>query len=173
MSEILPIVPSIQPLNSHALGDEDYQFYSNPIWEPSQNGVPFWEYTTPRQPFPSDMENTSPTTTDESGVPGDEIPTTIESTPVSSTPATGGLPPGYRALRNFLSSPFSTSIWLPPIFSNTEPLTPQHRGIVVTSVTTPPTVSVASSTPIFSRPSTSLFVGFDPTSNVPLEGHYE
>ena len=124
VSRTLPIVPSIQPLNSRAPGDENYQFYLNPIWEPSKNGIPFWEYTSPRQQFPSDMENPSPTTTDEFGVPGDEIPTTMESTHVSRIVSTGGLPLGYRALRDFLSSPFPTSVWSPPVFSNTEPSIP-------------------------------------------------
>lgn len=113
MSETLSIVPSIQPLNSRALGDETYQFHWNPIWEPSENGIPFWEYTSPRvppPPFPFDMEDTSPTTTDESGMPGGENPTSMVSTLVSGTPTTERLPPGYRAISHVMSSPFPTSI---------------------------------------------------------------
>ena len=83
VSQILPIIPSIQPISSHAPGDRDYQFYTQPIWEPSQKSTPFWEYTSPQKPFSSDMDNPSPTTTDDSGMPGDEIPSTMDFTYVS------------------------------------------------------------------------------------------
>jgi len=173
VSQILPIIPSIQPISSRAPGDRDYQFYTNPIWEPSQKSTPFWEYTSPQKPFPSDMDNPSPTTTDDSGMPGDEIPSTMDSTYVSRNTSTGGLPLGYKALRDFISTPFPTSIWSPPVFSNTEPSTLPPHSTTTISVTTPPLISVASSTPVISRPSSSLFAGFDPTSNASLGGQYD
>ena len=111
------------------------------------------------------MEDVSPTSTEESIATSGEIPTATEPTLVSSTPTTRNLPLGYKAIRDTMPSgtPFTGSIWSPLALPATEPFTPQSRSTSVTSITTVPMVCAASSTPIFSRPSASLFGVFDPT----------
>ncbi|CAA3004364.1 Hypothetical predicted protein [Olea europaea subsp. europaea] len=121
------------------------------------------------------MGDVSPTTTDESVETSGEIPTSTEFAPVISSPTTRNLPPGYRSLRDAISSgtPFTSSFWSPLTFPTMEPFTAQGRGPSVTSITTARTVCVASSTPVSSRPTTSLFGIFEPTTNVPTEGPYD
>ena len=40
-SDTLPVIPSIQPINSCAPDDEDYEIHWNPIWEPEEDDIPF------------------------------------------------------------------------------------------------------------------------------------
>ena len=164
--EILSIVLSIQPIRSRAPGDETYELHWNPVWEPSDNNVPFWDYSVP--PTSSDMGDMSPTKTDESVATSGEIPTATESIPVSSSPTTRNLPPGYRSLRDAMSSgtPVTSSIWSPLTFPTKEPFTPQGRDPSVTSITTTPTVCVASWIPVSNHPMASLFRVFEPITNV-------
>ena len=164
-SNNLPIILSIQPIISHALGDKAYNVHWNPIWETPEDDIPVWEDTplgflAPLSP--SDMEGGSPISTDESVATSGEIPTATEPIPISSTPTTERLPPGYRALRDLMSSDFPSmsSIWSQQTASTTRPFPPQDRSTSVTSAPTFLTVCVASSTPIISRV-------VDPTSNVP------
>jgi len=121
------------------------------------------------------MDDLSPTTTDESVATSGEIPTSTDPIHVSSTPTTTNLPPGYKALRDTMPSgtPFMGPIWSSHTFPTTEPFTPQNHSLSVTSVTTIPTVCAASSTPISSHPSASLFGVFDPITNVQIQGPYD
>ena len=102
---------------------------------------------------PSNMEGSSPISTDESIATSGEIPTTTEPMPVSSISTTERLPPGYRALRDLMSSKFPpmSSIWSQLTASTTGPFPPQDRATSVTSAPTRPTISVASSTLVISQ----------------------
>jgi len=107
VSDTLPVIPSIQPINSCAPGDETYEIHWNPVWEPSKEDIPVWEYTplgVSVQLSSSDMEELSPIPTEESVATSGEIPTVTEATPVSSTPTTGRVPAHYKALKDVMSS---------------------------------------------------------------------
>ena len=124
VSGTLPIVLSIQPINSRAPDDETYIAHWNPIWENLENDIPIWEdtplsFSAPMSP--PDMEDGSPVSTDESVAMSGEIPTAMEPTPIGNTPITERLPPGYRALKDIMSSetPSMSSIWSPNITSTT------------------------------------------------------
>lgn len=172
------MVLSIQPLSSRAPSDETYQYHWNPTWEPFEDGIPFWDHPSPRGSVPqvsSDMNELSPTTTDDSVATSGEIPTPTDPIHVSSTPTTTNLPLGYKALRDATPSgtPFTGPMWSSHTFPTTEPFTPQSHGLSVTSVTTVPTVCAAPLTSIYSRPSASLFGVFDPMKNVSMQESYD
>jgi len=128
-SDTLPVILSIQPINSRAPGDETYDVHWNLVWENPEDDIPMWEDT----PFgfsaplsPSNMEGGSPISTDESVATSGEIPTATEPTPVSSTPTTERLPAGYHALKDIMSSetPSMNSIWSRIIAPTMEPFPP-------------------------------------------------
>ena len=104
---------------------------------------------------PPDMEGESPVSTDESIATSGEIPTAMEPTPVGNTPITERLPPGYRALKDIMSSetPSRSSIWSPNITSTTGPFSLHDHRMSVTSATTTLAVCIASSTLATSGPS--------------------
>lgn len=163
-SDTIPVVLSIQPINSRALGDEAYVLHSNPIWENLEDDIPVWEDFPPgfsALMSPPDMEGGSPISTDESVATSSQIPTTMEPTPASSTSTTRRLPPGYLALRDLMSSelPSMSSIWSQLTASTMTPFPPQGRSTSVISAPTLPMICEASSTPIISRV-------VDPTTNV-------
>ena len=165
VSDTLPLVSSIQPINSRAPGDKTYIAHWNPVWEDSKDDIPVWEdsplvFSVPMSP--PDMEGGSPISTDESVVTSGEIPTVTEPIPVRSTSTSERLPPGYHALRDLMSSelPPMSSIWSQLTASTTGPFSPQDRVTSVTSAPTRPTISVASTTPVISQI-------MDFTSNVP------
>ena len=168
MSDTLPVIPSLQPINSRAPDDETYEVHWNPIWEE--------EYIPPTPPSASvpmsssDMEDISPVTSEESVAMSSGIPTAMEATPFPSTPLGVTLPLRYNALRDVMSSrtPSTSSIWSQTITPTTTPFTPQIHNTSITSVPTIPTVCVASSTPVVSGPLASAYGVVDPTSNVPL-----
>ena len=58
--DALPIVPSIQPLNSRAPEDDFYEFFYNPIWEPSDEDYPATPIGAPSPMASSDMGDASP-----------------------------------------------------------------------------------------------------------------
>lgn len=134
VSGTLPIVLSIQPINSRAPDDETYIAHWNPIWENLENDIPIWEdtplsFSAPMSP--PDMEDGSPVSTDESVAMSGEIPTAMEPTPIGNTPITERLPPGYRALKDIMSSetPSMSSIWSPNITSTTGPFSPHDHHV--------------------------------------------
>ena len=170
MSDTLLVILSVQLIKSCAPGDEAYAIHWNPIWEPSEEDIPF---TSPGVLVPmssSDMEEVSPITTEESVATSGEIPTAMEATPISSNPLTGRVPARYKALKDILSSrtPSTSSILSQTITPTKEPFTPQIHNMSVTSIPTIPTVCVDSSTPVVIGPSTSASGVVDATSNVPL-----
>ena len=118
---------------------------------------------------PPDMEGGSPVSTDESVVTSSEIPTIMEPIPVGNTPITERLPPGYRALKDIMSSetPSMSSIWSPNITSTTGPFPPHdHHMPVILSIITPE-VGIASSALVVSGPSISTSRIVDPILNMP------
>ena len=172
-SYTLLVILSIQSINSRALGDEAYILHSNPVWEELEDDIPVWENSPPgfSAPLsPSYMEGGSPVSTDESIVMSGEIPTATEPTPVGSTPTTERLPPGYRALRDLMSSgfPSMSSIWLQLTASTTPPSPPQGRSTSVTSDPTVPAICAISSAPAVGSPSGPVISSIiDPMANVP------
>lgn len=113
VSDTLPVILSIQPINSRAPEDETYELHWNPVWEPSEEYIP---PTPPGVSVPmssSDMEDTSPITSEESVVTSGEIPTSTETTPFRITPLGVTLPLRYKALRDVMSSrtPPTSSMW--------------------------------------------------------------
>ena len=180
MSDTLPIIPSIQPLNSRALDDKVYEIHWNPVWEPSEEDIPFTPPGVSVQMYSSDMEDVSPITTDESVATSGEIPTATEATPVRSTPLGERLPKRYKALRDIMSSrtPSTSSIWSHTVAPTSESFIPQIHNVSVTSIPTIPMVCVASLTPVVSAssvmatahsgPSAPRPEVVDPTLNVPL-----
>lgn len=40
VSDTLPVILSIKPINSRVPDDEAYEYYWNPIWEPSEDNIP-------------------------------------------------------------------------------------------------------------------------------------
>jgi len=142
VSDTLPVIPSIQPINSRAPDDEAYEYYWNSIWEPSEDDIPNTPIGAPSPMSSSDMEDTSPI---------------VSETPVVSNidtpiPATSSVPSRYRSLRNAMGSrtPPSTTIWDHHITPTTGALFPPVHNTPVTSVPTEPTVCVAYSTPVVS-----------------------
>ena len=92
VSDTLPVIPSIQPINSHAPDDEAYKIHWNLVWEPSEEDISF---TPPGVSVPmssSDMEDVSPVTSEESVATRGEIPTSTETTPFLITPLGVTLP---------------------------------------------------------------------------------
>lgn len=172
-SDTLPVILSIQPINSRAPGDEAYVLHSNPVWEDPEDDIPVWENFPPgfSAPLsPSEMEGGSPISTDESVATSGEIPTATEPTPINSAPTTERLPPGYRALRDLMSSEFPsmTSIWLQLTASTITPFPPQGRTTPVTSDPIIPAICAVSSAPVVGSPSgPSISRVVDPTTNVP------
>ena len=172
-SDTLPIVLSIQPINSRAPGDKAYVFHSNPIWEEPEDDIPVWENFPPgfSAPLsPSYMEEGSPISTNESVATSGEIPTATEPTPIGSAPSAERLPPGYRAFRDLMSSgfPSMSSIWSQLTASTMAPSPPQGRSTSVTSDPTVPAICVISSAPVVGSPSSPVISSIiDPTANVP------
>lgn len=179
VSDTLPIISSIQPINYHAPEDESYDIHWNPVWEPSEEDIP----STP----PSEE---SPITSKESIVTSGEIPIPMETSPFCVTPLDVTLPLRYKALRDVMGSrtPLTSSMWSHTVTPTSEPFTPQIHNVSVTSVPTIPTVCVASSAPLVgvvtassivttvagpssesanSGPSTSTSGVVDPTLNAP------
>jgi len=203
VSDTLPVIPSIQLINSCAPEDETYKLHWNPVWEPSEEDIP---PTPPGVLVPmssSDMEDTSPVTSEESVATSGEIPTSTETTPFRITSLGVTLPLGYKALRDVMSSrtPPTSSMWSHTITPTSESFIPQIHNVPVTFVPTIPIVCVASSTPVlgvvttssvvttttrpssgsaYSGPSTSVSGVVDPTlgappssSSIPAGGAYD
>ena len=126
VSDALPVIPSIQPINSRALGDEAYEIHWNPVWEPSEEDIPFTPPGVSVQMSSSNMEDVSPIMTEESVATSGEIPTETEATPVRSTPLAGRVSECYKALKDIMSSrtPFMSSIWSQTVTPTMEPFTP-------------------------------------------------
>ena len=40
VSDTLPVIPSVQPINSRAPDDEAFEYYWNPFWEPLEDDFP-------------------------------------------------------------------------------------------------------------------------------------
>ena len=88
VSDTLPVISSIQPINSRALDDEDYEIHWNPIWEPEEDDIPFTPPGVSSPMSTSHMDETSPR---------------VSETPVLSNidtpiPATSPLPPTLSAV---------------------------------------------------------------------------
>ena len=78
VSDTLPLISSIQPLNSRALEDESYDIRWNPVWEPLEEDFPL---TPPSVSIPvssSNMDDTSPVMSEESFVTSGKIPIPTE-----------------------------------------------------------------------------------------------
>lgn len=118
---------------------------------------------------PPDMEGGSPVSTDEYVVTSGEISTAMEPTPIGNTPITERLPPGYRALKDIMSSetPSMSSIWSPNITSTTGSFSPHDHYIFVTSATTALVVCTTSSALAASGPLISTSRIIDPILNMP------
>ena len=99
-----PIVPSVQPLNSRAPRDDFYEFFYNPIWEPSDKSHLATPVSAPSSMASSDMGDASPMSS--GPVVMSSIDTPIPATsPVISTPYTvtssgQTVPRRYRSLRD-------------------------------------------------------------------------
>lgn len=104
MSDTLPVIPSIQPINSCAPGDEAYKIHWNPILEPSEEDIPITPPGVSVQISSSDMEDISPITIEESVATSGEIPTATKATTIRSTPLVGRVPKCYKELKDIMSS---------------------------------------------------------------------
>lgn len=146
VSDTLPVILSIQPINSRALGNEDYEVDWNPIWEPDEDDIPVTPPGVSSPMSTSHMDETSPR---------------VSETPVLSNidtpiPATSLLPPHYQSLRDRVSAriPAST-MWDPHITPTTGSFVSQVHTTPVTSVPINPTVCIVHSTPVVNAVTTS------------------
>lgn len=151
-SGTLPVIPSIQPLNSRAPEDDFYDIHWNPVWEPSEEDIPFTPPVVSVPMSSSDMDDTSPITSEASVVMSAEIPISAETPPFSVTPFGVTLPLRYRALRDVIGSrtSFTGSMWDHNITPTSGSFIPQIHNTYVTSVPTIPTVCAVSSMPVVS-----------------------
>ena len=155
VSDTLPVIPSIQPINSRASDDEGYEIHWNPIWEPDEDDIPFTPLGVSSPMSTSHMDETSPRVSETPALSNIDTP----------IPATSPLPPRYQSLRDRVSArtPAST-MWDPHITPTTRPFVSQAHTTPVTSVPTNPTVCVAHSTLVVSVVTTSsaLNIGVGP-----------
>ena len=138
VSDTLPIIPSIQPINSRAPDDEAYELHWNPIWEPYEDDIPFTPTGVSVPMSSSDMDDTSPRASE----------TPVLSSIETPIPATSPVPSHYKALRDNMGSrnPSSGTMWDHYITPTTGSFIPQVQNTAVTLVPTIPTVCVAYST---------------------------
>lgn len=141
VSDTLPVIPSIQPINSRTPDDEGYEIHWNPIWEPEEDDIPFTPPGVSSPMSTSHMDETSPRVS--------EAPIFLNiDTPI---PATSPLPPRYQSLRDRVSARTPTStMWDPHITPTTGSFVSQVHTTPVILVLTNPTVCVAHSTPVVS-----------------------
>lgn len=59
-SDTLLVLLSIQPINSRAPEDEAYEYYWNPVWEPSEDDIPYTPLSASPRASSSDMGDRSP-----------------------------------------------------------------------------------------------------------------
>ena len=149
-SDTLPIILSIQLLNSRSPEDESYDIHWNPIWEPSEEDFPL---TPPGVSVPmsfSNVDDTSPITSEESFMTSGEIPIPTETSPFHVTSFGIMLPLRYNALTDIMGSrsPLKSSMLSRIVTPTSGSFTPHIHN--VTSVPTIPTICVASSTPAVS-----------------------
>ena len=83
----LPIVPCIQPLNSRAPEDDFYEFFYNPIWEPSNESYPATPVGAPSSMASSDMGDASLVPSGPSAMSSIDSPI-LATSPIISTPYT-------------------------------------------------------------------------------------
>ena len=146
VSDTLPVIPSIQPINVRAPSDEDYEEDWNPIWEPDEDDIPVTPPGMPSSMSTSQMDETSPSAGETPVVSSIETP----------IPATSPLPPQYQSMRDRIAARMpSTTIWDPSVIATMKPFLSQPPNTPVTSVPTIPTVCVAYSTPVVSAVTTS------------------
>lgn len=107
VSGALPILPSVQPINSRAPDDEEFEYHWNLVWEPSEDDFPDTPTSVSSPMASSGMGDTSPRVSETPVVSDIETP----------IPATSPLPSRYRALRDNVAarSRTPTSIWDPHI----------------------------------------------------------
>ena len=141
VSDTLPVIPSIQPINVRAPSDEDYEEDWNPIWEPDEDATPVTPPSVLSLKSTSHMDETSSST-------GETPVVSNVDTPI---PATSPLPPRYQSLRDRVAARTpATAMWDPHVTPTTGPFVSQPHTTLVTSVPTNPTVCVAHSTPVIS-----------------------
>ena len=85
VSDTLPVIPSIQPINSRAPEDEGYEVHWNPIWEPDEDDIPITPPSVSSSMSTSHMDETSPSTSETPVVSNIDTP----------IPATSPLPPRF------------------------------------------------------------------------------
>lgn len=158
------VIPSVQPLNSHAPEDELHDLFWNPVWEPYEEDFPSTPTGASTPMDSSDMEDTSPVAGETPLVSSIETPipatSLVISTPYTVSPLGIIVPAHYRALRDAMGSRNSSSgtMWDHNITPTTRSLVSQVQNTVVTSVPTNPTICVASSTPVVSAVTTYSIV---------------
>jgi len=103
-SDTLPIILSIQPLNSRAPEDESYDIRWTTIWEPSEEDFPLTPpgVSVPMSSF--DMDETNPITNEESFMASGGIHIPTETSPFRVTSLGITLPLHYNALVDIIDS---------------------------------------------------------------------
>ena len=123
--DTFPIVPSVQPLNSRAREDELYDFFWNPVWEPSEEDFPTTLVGVASPMASSDMEDTSPVSSGTPVMSSIDTPiaatSPVISTPYTVTPLSITVPTRYRSLRDAMNSVTSSSMWDQNIVPTTGP----------------------------------------------------
>lgn len=129
-SDTLPVILSVQPLNSRAPDDEAFEYYWNPVWEPLDDDFPSNPMSDSPWVSSSDMEDSSPRASETPVVSNIDTP----------IPATSPFPSQYRSLRNAMGSGGpSTTTWDHHITPTTGTLFSPVYNEPVTSVPTEPT----------------------------------
>ena len=151
VSDTLPIILSIQPPDSRALGGEPYDINWNPIWENLEEEFPFTPLGVSVAMSSSYMDETTPVTGEENLVSSGQNPLPMEGFPFHS-----GLgvtfPLGYHALFDIMSSMSlnRSSVWSRTIAPTLEPFILWIHNVSITSIPSMPTICVASTVPTVS-----------------------
>ena len=103
-SGTLPIIPSIQPLNSRTPEDDFYDIHWNPVWEPSKEDIPITPPGVSAIMSSSDMDETTLVTSEEELMSSGEIPLPMEGFPFHIAPLGVTFPLLYHALSDIMSS---------------------------------------------------------------------
>ena len=126
VSDTLPVILSIQSLNSCTPEDESYNIHWNPISKPFEEDIPV---TPPSVSIPmssSNMHETNPILGEETLMASSEIPVSPETSPFHVTPLGVMLPLCYNSLADIMDSisPLMSSMWSHTITPTSEPFMP-------------------------------------------------
>ena len=160
----LPIVPSVQPLDSRALGEEPFDIDWTPLCEYLDEDLPTTPLGVSVAMASSDVDEKSLVSGKENLVSSRELPLPPKGFPFN-TPLGMSLPFCYRALSNLMGSTSlnRSFVWSHTVTLTSRPFmaltfTPQTQVISVASVPSIPTVCVASTTPSISAVTASSVV---------------